>query len=91
MKQYDVWYILKLNNHGYAKLVCVNAENKKEAFDLAEKAAQKLFNRHAFHKTLNPPVWKDRKCPSDLERCELEFNGMTFMRAYKYGKQIVLW
>lgn len=91
MKQYDVWYTLKMNNHGYVKHVCVKAESKKEAFAMAEVEVQKLFNRHAFHKTLKPPVWKDGAAPSDLERCELDFNGATWTRAYKYGKQIVLW
>lgn len=91
MKEYDVWYILKMNNHGYAKHVCVEAENKKEAFDAAEKAVQKLFNRHAFHKTLTPPEWESGSEPGDLERSTLHFGGAYYSRAYRYGKQIVIW
>lgn len=90
MKNFTVWYILKMFNHGYLKSVEVEAENKKEAFAKAEEYTQTYFARHAFTKSLKAPVWQGGE-PGDLERRNLSYNGMVYTEASKHGKQIVLW
>lgn len=90
MKKFVVWYILKMNSHGYLKHLEVEAENKKDAFAITEEYARTHFDRHAFTKTLKEPQWQGG-IPGDLERRNLTYDGMVYTRASKYGKQIVLW
>lgn len=90
MKNFTVWYILKMNNHGFMKSVEVEAENKKEAFAKAEEYVHTLFNHHAFTKSLKAPEWQGGE-PGDLERRNLSYDGMVYTRASKSGTHIVLW
>lgn len=90
MSKYVVWYILKMDNHGYLKSHEVEAADKKEAFALTEEYAQVTFSRHAFTKSLKAPKWEGG-VPGDLERRNLSYSGMVYSMASKYGKQIVLW
>ena len=56
-KEYTVWYITKMNCHGYVNKSVVTASNQKEAFELAEADSQAKYNRHAFSKTTIEPEW----------------------------------
>lgn len=90
MKEYTVWFIVKLNNRGYLHCRNVTASDKKQAWGMIEEFTMDTFGRHAFAKTTKAPEWAGG-VPGDLERRNLYFNGMTYTGAYKYGKQIVLW
>lgn len=90
MKQYTVWYIIKRNNRGYVHHSEVEASNQKEAMKLTEEDAKQRFDRHAFSKTTKEPVWEGGE-PSDWETRPLTIAGDRYSKAFRYGKQVVVW
>lgn len=72
MKEYTVYFEIRRNRHGYLKQHTVDANNKKQAFELVEAYSQTTYKRHAFNKTTEPPQY---------ENDGIFFNGMLWTRA----------
>lgn len=56
MKQYQVFYWLKMNNHEYLRHMFVTAPNAREACKVCKEEVKKQTGRNAFRPTTKAPT-----------------------------------
>ena len=70
-KIYTVYYIIKMNNHGYLKSRRVQARNQKDAIREVRASVKETTGRTAFSATCSKP---------EPTRHGMEYNGMIYKR-----------